>query len=215
MSTQKKSSGREIAEELFTPGYFDRARQRATRRKSRWNLLLLPAVMLGIGSAVFFIVRLADLYLGYRGCPPLFSPDTPEWKRIVVVCGALFCIHSSRNGSRKCAGLAHSPSTAGFECGSKRPFGNGLSDFTTPFDSHFQEDGKTIQKALGTTLEPNKSLQAFERVGKPRKVCQENIFISNPFFVAASALKVQTASLSPRKSEFVSEPTPAWNAIGD
>ena len=67
MSTQKKSNGREIAEELFTPGYFDSARQRATRRKSRWNLLLLPSVMLGIGSVVFFIVRLADLYLGYRG----------------------------------------------------------------------------------------------------------------------------------------------------
>ncbi|MDR3456588.1 MAG: hypothetical protein P4N60_04025 [Verrucomicrobiae bacterium] len=90
MSTKKKSSGREIAGELFAPGYFDRARQRATRRKSRWNLLLLPAVILGIGSVVFFIVRLADIYLGYRGCPPLFSPDTPEWKQIVVVCGALF-----------------------------------------------------------------------------------------------------------------------------
>jgi hypothetical protein len=90
MSTQKKSTGREIAEELLTPGYLDRARQRATRRKSRWNLLLLPAVVLSIGSVAFTIVWLSDLYLGFRGCPPLFSPDTPEWRKTIVVCSALF-----------------------------------------------------------------------------------------------------------------------------
>ena len=90
MNVHNKSTGEEIARELLTPGYVERALHRATRRKSRWNLVLLGAAIVNIGVVSVLIVQIADLYLQSRGSPPLFSPDTPERTRILAVCGALF-----------------------------------------------------------------------------------------------------------------------------
>lgn len=47
----------EIAKEIRTPGYLGRARQRAQRRKSPWNLILIPLVVLGVGGSGYFLFR--------------------------------------------------------------------------------------------------------------------------------------------------------------
>jgi hypothetical protein len=46
MKQRKRDSS--IATELMTEGYVSRARERAKRRKSPWNLLLLPLVIIGV-----------------------------------------------------------------------------------------------------------------------------------------------------------------------
>lgn len=86
----KKSTGREIVREIFTPGYLERARQRATRRKSRWNLLLFIVGIIAIAAVTVLLVLLADFYLQFRGSPSLFSPETPERTQILVICGGFF-----------------------------------------------------------------------------------------------------------------------------
>jgi hypothetical protein len=47
----KTPSVKNIAEEVLTPGYFNRAMERAQRRKSPWNLMLL---VVGLCAMVFF-----------------------------------------------------------------------------------------------------------------------------------------------------------------
>ena len=89
MNTPKKSTGHEIAREILTPGYLGRARHRATRRKGLWNFLLFAAVVATIGISTVLLVRIADFYVQFQGSPPVFAPESPEWKRTVVACGAL------------------------------------------------------------------------------------------------------------------------------
>jgi hypothetical protein len=48
----------EIAKEVASEGYLDRARQRAARRKSPWNLLLIPLGLAGIAGTVYVLVQL-------------------------------------------------------------------------------------------------------------------------------------------------------------
>ena len=89
MNAPKKPTGREIAEEFLKPGYLERARHRATRRQSPWNLLLLPAVIASMGVVCALIVWVADFYLRFQNSQSLFSQETPEWKQALVICGAL------------------------------------------------------------------------------------------------------------------------------
>ena len=49
---------RNISKEVFSEGYFERARQRTKRRKSPWNLVLIP---LGFGSMAFICYTLFQL----------------------------------------------------------------------------------------------------------------------------------------------------------
>ncbi len=44
----KSRKDNSIVTELTSPGYLDRARQRARRRRSRWNLILIPLGLFGI-----------------------------------------------------------------------------------------------------------------------------------------------------------------------
>lgn len=46
-----------IKNEVFSEGYFERARQRAKRRKSPWNLLLIPLAFIGIGGISYGLFR--------------------------------------------------------------------------------------------------------------------------------------------------------------
>lgn len=50
-----------ISKEVFSEGYFERARQRAKRRKSPWNLVLIP---LWVGSMAFICYALFQLMWG-------------------------------------------------------------------------------------------------------------------------------------------------------
>jgi hypothetical protein len=43
--------------EIRTPGYFERARQRAQRRKSPWNVLLVPLVFCGVAAVAYTLFR--------------------------------------------------------------------------------------------------------------------------------------------------------------
>jgi len=45
---KKKKKDNSVFRELTTKGYFRRAQERAQRRKSPWNLILLPLVLFGI-----------------------------------------------------------------------------------------------------------------------------------------------------------------------
>ena len=47
MKQSNPSNKHGIIDEITTDGYFDRARTRAHRRKSPWNLILIPLVLLG------------------------------------------------------------------------------------------------------------------------------------------------------------------------
>src|SRR3989304_1036932 len=49
---------RNISKEVFSEGYFERARQRAKRRKSPWNLVLIP---LGFGGIALICYALFQL----------------------------------------------------------------------------------------------------------------------------------------------------------
>lgn len=48
---------RDIAEELRTLGYFERAQQRAQRRRSPWNLLLIPFGIGGIFGSAYLLFQ--------------------------------------------------------------------------------------------------------------------------------------------------------------
>jgi hypothetical protein len=43
--------------ELLTPGYLGRARQRAQRRRSPWNIILIPLVLCSWGSITYGLFR--------------------------------------------------------------------------------------------------------------------------------------------------------------
>lgn len=49
---------REIADEVFTEGYWGRARQRAQRRRSWWNLVLIPLVIGGVALTFYALFQL-------------------------------------------------------------------------------------------------------------------------------------------------------------
>jgi hypothetical protein len=76
MKVRNKSTGREIAEELLTSGYFERARRRASRRQSPWNILLVLMSLASIAGAWMGIVWIADHYLPFSKSGSRFSSDT-------------------------------------------------------------------------------------------------------------------------------------------
>ena len=49
---------RNISKEIRTRGYFARARQRAQRRKSPWNLILIPLDLIGIGGFTYILFQI-------------------------------------------------------------------------------------------------------------------------------------------------------------
>lgn len=49
---------REIADEVLTEGYWSRARERAQRRRSPWNLLLIPLVLGGVALTFYLLFQL-------------------------------------------------------------------------------------------------------------------------------------------------------------
>ncbi len=62
----------EIARDVSDEGYFDRARRRAARRKSPWNLVLIPLGLGGIGGAFYGLFQVmwrihTLLYPGHAG----------------------------------------------------------------------------------------------------------------------------------------------------
>src|SRR5262249_8644481 len=48
---------RALAKEGFSEGYVKRARVRAQRRKSAWNLVLIPLVVGGVGGTMYVLFR--------------------------------------------------------------------------------------------------------------------------------------------------------------
>src|SRR3954471_19508208 len=48
---------RSLAKEVFSAGYFTRARQRAQRRKSAWNLVLIPLVAAAVGGTTYVLFQ--------------------------------------------------------------------------------------------------------------------------------------------------------------
>jgi len=58
---QDADSNDSIIKEVFSQGYLERARIRAQRRKSPWNLLLVPAVILPLGALWWSGVMAAEL----------------------------------------------------------------------------------------------------------------------------------------------------------
>ena len=49
---------RDISKEAFSKGYIARARQRAQRRKSAWNLILIPLGFGGIAGTTYVLFRI-------------------------------------------------------------------------------------------------------------------------------------------------------------
>lgn len=54
---EKQGSNDSLFKEVFKKGYFTRARIRARRRKSPWNLILIPLSMFGIGMVSYYLFR--------------------------------------------------------------------------------------------------------------------------------------------------------------
>ena len=44
--------------EVTKPGYYERARQRAERRKSPWNIILVPLVLGGVGLSAYILCQI-------------------------------------------------------------------------------------------------------------------------------------------------------------
>ncbi len=68
----ERANLRNISKELRTPGYARRARQRAQRRKSPWNLLLIPFGIGGVGGSAYILFQImwrihVALYPGHAG----------------------------------------------------------------------------------------------------------------------------------------------------
>jgi hypothetical protein len=55
---EKKNLGKELKQEVLSQGYWKRARNRAQRRKSPWNLLLIPLAAAGIGLSYYAQFRM-------------------------------------------------------------------------------------------------------------------------------------------------------------
>jgi hypothetical protein len=92
MNVHNKSTGEEIARELLTPGYVERALHRATRRKSRWNLVLLGAAILSIGVVSVLIVqmRICTFSLEARlHFSPQILRSGPEFWLYAALCSCL------------------------------------------------------------------------------------------------------------------------------
>ena len=49
---------RDISKEVLTEEYFDRARQRARRRRSRWNLVLVPFAVCGVAVTGYVLFQI-------------------------------------------------------------------------------------------------------------------------------------------------------------
>jgi len=47
-----------LVKEVFSDGYFKRARQRAQRRKSPWNFVLIPLVIGGVSATLYVLFQL-------------------------------------------------------------------------------------------------------------------------------------------------------------
>ena len=99
MKTAQRSRLAELASEVTSKGYFARARQRAARRKSRWNLLDLPvgfACMALVGWALLRGVWAARNALLPQHAIPLkavFQSQSYPVAHIVLLIGLLFaCI---------------------------------------------------------------------------------------------------------------------------
>jgi hypothetical protein len=54
----ERPSLQNISQELRTPGYTERARQRAQRRKSPWNLVLIPLSIAGVGGSAYVLFKI-------------------------------------------------------------------------------------------------------------------------------------------------------------
>lgn len=77
MDQEGRERRKSLRNELLTPGYIARAHERAQRRKSAWNIILIPLVLCGWGSITYGLFRVmwhvhTLLYPAHAGRLPEF-----------------------------------------------------------------------------------------------------------------------------------------------
>jgi hypothetical protein len=83
MPRDTKTRRAQLLDELRADGYLSRAKARARRRKSAWNLILIPLALVGIGLShfllVWFLVGARNWVLAERAVPldELVTMDCP------------------------------------------------------------------------------------------------------------------------------------------